>query len=184
MNNRKIFLPLSLLFAISLFSCQENGKAYSPNKKTVDPDNIRPAEVVSSDTSGLNHAYVATGFYFLAAGDSGIKMRKDFSNKIYTLADKPFIGVNNIKYARVQKNKDEQGVYSFLNMVLDDQGTRKFKEVTGNPAYPFIAIVIANRLLYVVENKANITTGIMNIIVNEYSEKELKELLVAISRKL
>ena len=167
-----------------MFSCKENGGTGARNEKLVDPANIRPAEVVSADTTGLNHTYVTTGFYFPSVNNNGIKMKKDFSNEIYTLADKPFIGVNNIKYARVQKNKDEQGVYSFLNIVLDDQGTSKLKEVTGNPAYPLIAIVVGNRLLYVVQNKANITTGIMNIIVDGYSDKELKKMLDAISRKL
>jgi len=170
------------MFIIPMFSCQEN--SYNRNKKTVDPDNIRPAEPVSTDTSRLTHTYVTTGFYFLAAGDSGITMRKDFSNEVYTLADKPFIGVNNFKNARVQKSKDEQGVYSLLNIVLDDAGASKLKEVTGNPAYPQIAVVIANRLLYVVQNKGKVTTGVMNIIVDDYSDEEMKEMLRAISRKL
>ena len=57
------------------------------------------------------------------------------------------------------------------------------EEGTDNPSYPYIALVIENWLLYVVENTSKIKTGKMNIIVVDYTEKEVNDMIDAINQK-
>jgi hypothetical protein len=42
-------MPVSLVFVMSLLTSQENGKAYSPNKKTVDSDYLRLSKITTLD---------------------------------------------------------------------------------------------------------------------------------------
>lgn len=128
-------------------------------------------------------SYVASGFYFLEESGQGIKMRKDHSAEDYDISEKPFVSVKNILSASAQKNAIEgRGMYD-VNIVLDNAGTKDFALGTGNPEHPYIAVVIANRLLYVVENTTQITTGKMQIMLVGYSEKEVNDMIDAIHHK-
>jgi hypothetical protein len=68
-------------------------------------------------------------------------------------------------------------------MELDEKGTQIFKDITGNPLYPNIAIVVANRLLYVVEVQSQIATGKTDILLEGYSKKEMQAMVDAINNK-
>jgi len=59
----------------------------------------------------------------------------------------------------------------------------KILNITGNPLYPYIAIVVANRLLYVVEVQAKTLTGKTNILLNDYSKEEMEAMVDAINKK-
>jgi len=68
-------------------------------------------------------------------------------------------------------------------LTFDDQGTKDIEEGTGNSMHPKIAVVIANKLLYVVENTSKIKTGIMCIALIGYSEQEMEAMRHSVENK-
>jgi len=137
----------------------------------------------SADTSKPGKTYVPTGFYFLSKENEGVKMKKEQSDEIYTISKVPFVSVKNFLRAKIRKVPLEKDSSTILLIVLDNKGTKDFENASGNPLYSHFAVVIANRLLYVLENTAKIDTGILNIIVDGYSDFELKQMLDAINAK-
>lgn len=131
----------------------------------------------------MNSSYVPTGFYFLADKEKGIKMRKDHSNEYYNISSKPFVSVKNILRANAKKNIVEGDITYGISIVLDNQATKDLEQLSDNPSYPYIAVVIANRLLYIVKNTSKIKSGIMQIILDEYTENEVDAMVNAIRQK-
>lgn len=132
----------------------------------------------------LDTTYMATGFYFLEEDGKGINMREEKTNDIYTVARLPFASVQNITKTNFEKGHLQNGgEYTELCMTFNEKGTKAIAEATGNPLHPKIAVVIANKLLYVVENSTVIKTGVMCVAVVGYSEKEMEEMRKAIENK-
>lgn len=170
---------LSLILVTFFLSCADKTKK-STNIQTEANNN---QSTIYADTTKYDSSYVFTGFYFLADQGQGIKMQKDHSEEAYSISKNPFVSIKTILRASAQKNviqgRDTYGV----TIVLDNQGTKELEQETGNPSQPYIAVVIANRLLYVVENTSKIKTGIMQIILVDYSEKEVNDMIDAINQK-
>lgn len=137
----------------------------------------------SNDTTKVTKEYVATGYYLLADNIDGIRMRKEQSNEVYSIAKKPFVAVGNIMHCRLQYDTTEAGIETTLNMEFDEEGTQSFKNVTGNPLYPNIAIVVANRLLYVVEVQGEISTGKTRTFLDGYSKEGMESMVDAVNKK-
>ncbi len=95
----------------------------------------------------------------------------------------PFASVVNIKKATLQKTESRYGDFTELCLVFDNKGTKDLAEGTGNALHPKIAVIVANKLLYVVDNTYSIKTGIMYIGLKGYSEKEMKAMLAAVNNK-
>lgn len=124
-----------------------------------------------------------TGFYFLTDKQDAIQMRKENSNDVYSLSKTPFASVINIKQTELKTRKLQQGDYTELCMTFDTKGTRDLKEGTGNISHPKIAIVIAGKLLYVVDNTSKIKTGVMCIGLVGYSNEEMGAIKQAVDQK-
>ena len=122
----------------------------------------------------IDSTYMRTGFYFLA--EKGISMHLDKSNEIYTISPSPFASVENVIKTKIEKTQLKNGDYTELCMTFDKIGTENLTEGTGNPLHPKIAVVVANHLLYVVENTTSIKTGVMCVGLVGYSEKEMEEM--------
>jgi hypothetical protein len=170
---------LSFILVTLLLSC-----AYNTNKNTntqTRADNNHTT--VYSDATKNDSSYVFTGFYFLANNGQGIRMQKDHSDEIYNISKTPFVSINNILRATAQKNVIQGRDTYGITIVLDNPGAKDLEQETGNPSHQYIAVVIANRLLYVVENTSQIKTGIMQIILVDYSEKEVSNMIDAINEK-
>jgi hypothetical protein len=170
---------MTIFILTTLFlSCSD-----SNHNNTQQVNNENNQQAIYSDTVKNDSSYVFTGFYFLADNGQGIKMQKDHSDEYYDISKKPFVSIKNILRATAQKNiihgRDTYGV----TIVLDNAGTKDLEQGTGNSEHPYIAVVIANRLLYVVENKSQIKTGIMQIILVDYTEKEVNDMIDAINQK-
>ena len=135
------------------------------------------------DTSKKDTSYVFTGFYFLAEQGQGIKIKRDRSDEFYNISKTPFVSVKNVLRAIPQKNVIQGRDTYALTIVLDNQGTSDLEKGTGNRSQQHIAVVIANRLLYVVENTTQIKTGIMQLHLLDYSEKEVNDMVSAINQK-
>src|SRR5688500_8847520 len=153
----RILFMLSLILVTMLLSCADK-----TNKSThTQAEAINNQAAIYSDTAKNDSSYVFTGFYFLADEGQGIKMQKDHSDEVYNISKNPFVSIKNILRATAQKNviqgRDTYGV----TIVLDNPGTKDLEQGTGDPSHPYIAVVIANRLLYIVENTSQIKTGIM-----------------------
>ena len=170
---------ISLILTALLLSCADN----TTKNTHIQPEANNNQQAINSTTAKNDSSYVLTGFYFLADDGRGIKMRKDHSDEVYDISKNPFVSIKNILRATAQKNviqgRDTYGV----TIVLDNAGTKDLEQGTGNSSHPYIAIVIANRLLYIVENTSQIKTGIMQVILVDYSEKEVNEMIDAISQK-
>lgn len=131
----------------------------------------------------VDTTYMATGFYFLAEKGKGIKMREEKSDEIYTIAPLPFASVKNIVRITSEKGQYQKQEYTNLCMTFDDTGTKDLAKGTGNPLHPKIAVIIANRLLYVIENKTPIKSGTTCVILLGYSKKEMDEMRNSIDKK-
>jgi len=179
-QNRQIknFFMTTFILTTLLLSCSD-----SHHNNVQQVNNANNQQAVYTDTVKNDSSYVFTGFYFLSDSGDRIKMRKDHSDEDYEISQKPFVSIKNILRATAQKNVFEGRDTYGMTIVLDNSGTKDLQQVTGNSEHPYIAVVIANRLLYVVENTSKIKTGIMQIILVDYTEKEVNDMMDAIHRK-
>ncbi len=127
--------------------------------------------------------YMRTGFYFLADSGKGVSMHKDKSGETYTIDPIPFASVDNISKAELDKNHLNKGDYTELCLTFDKKGTVDLAEGTGNPLHPKIAAIVANRLLFVVDNRTSIKTGVMCVGLVGYSEQDMQEMRIAVDHK-
>jgi hypothetical protein len=167
-------MKMMLLILLSLFQVIACSDSASPA--------LASKEIANWD-SPLHTAYVPTGFYFLAEGQKGINMRKEKSNETYVLAPLPFASVNNIIKTELTRTKLKDGIYTELCMTFDNIGTKDLEEGTGNPLHPKMAVVITNKLMYVVDNTVKIKTGVMFVGLIGYSEQEMKIMKKAVDNK-
>ena len=173
----KIVVLIQIAGICLFFSCANDTR----NIPSPPVESDRP--LYSNDTTKVTKYYVATGYYLLADNIDGIKMRKEQSNKVYSIAKTPFVAVDNIIRCSLQHDTTENGIESSIQMEFDEKGTQSLKDVTGNPLYPNIAIVVANRLLYVVEVQGQITTGKNRILLDGYSKEEMEAMVDAVIKK-
>ena len=136
----------------------------------------------NSITTG-DSTYLPTGFYFLSGEADGVKIRMEHSDKVFTLAKKPFASVNNIRKTELKKIPLPEGIITELCLTFDSKGTEDIEINTGNPLHPKMAVIIANKLLYVVDNNVKIKTGVMCIILDGYSEQEMIAMKEAVDKK-
>ncbi|MFC0515988.1 hypothetical protein ACFFGT_17330 [Mucilaginibacter angelicae] len=157
--------------------------AGEPSDTTTTPPSKLLALIKARNEKPVDTTYMPTGFYFLAEKGNGISMREEKSDEIYTISPLPFASVKNISKVKFEKVQLQEGGYTNLCMTFDDTGTKDLAKGTGNPLYPKIAVIIANKLLYVVENRTSIKTGIMCVALLGYSEKEMDEMRNSIDIK-
>lgn len=172
-----IFIPIAA-FICSILSCSNDAN----KARFVQTEEYRHAPY-TADTTKITKEYMATGYYLLADDLDGVKMRKEQSNEVYSIAKKPFVSVNNIMHCNIQFDSTEIGIEGILNMEFDEKGTQRFKDITGNPLYPYIAVVVANRLLYVVDVQAKISTGKSRVLLDGYSKEEMQAMADEIIKK-
>ena len=128
--------------------------------------------------------YVQTGIYDIVDLKSGIVKPMEFSTLKYALSREPLVSVVNIEEVSFVMAEEAPDGLNTMVLKFDSIGTEALKRITGNPDYPELGWVLANKLVYVVINKANITTGILNIFLDDYSEEELRTMVEAIRNKM
>ena len=161
---------LVLIFWVSIISCKD----HSTRKYKV----WDARALTTVDT-----AYMKTGFYYVSESLDGISMRKDRSNEIYSIAKSPFASVDHITSTRLDRQSYDSSNIIELCMTFDEQGTRDLQDGTGNSLHPKIAMVIANRLLYVVDNSSRIEKGVMCVEVEQYPEQDIAAMQRSIAEK-
>jgi hypothetical protein len=124
-----------------------------------------------------------TGFYFLSSSLTGANKKKEQSENIYRLETTPFASVENIISTKLERTKTDHGTYTELCMTFDSTVRSKLADGTGNSLHPQIAVIINNKLLYVVDNNAKIITGVMCVGLVGYSEKEMQGMKEAVDEK-
>lgn len=174
----KFLVLIQIVFTCSILSCSND----TNKPKPLQTDEFRQPPY-TTDTTKVTKEYIATGYYLLADNLDGIKMRKEQSNEVYSIAKSPFVSVTNIVHCSLQIDTTETGLEGIINMEFDDKGTQSMKDITGNPLYPYIAVVVANKLLYVVEVQGKITTGKTRILLDDYSMDEMQSMVYAINKK-
>ncbi|WP_295674696.1 hypothetical protein [uncultured Mucilaginibacter sp.] len=168
------------LFVILLVLTACSGNA----GKTADNDSAITKQTRNSALSATDTTYMPTGFYFLADSSTGVKMRMRGSGDVFVIARNAFASVKNIVKATLKKTSTKKGVYTELCMTFDSKGTHDLKEGTGNfLLQPKIAMVVANQLLYVVDNNAKITTGVVFVALLGYSDTEMRALQDQVEHK-
>lgn len=175
-----------LILMLLLVSCSQNSSKqinldsvlYNSN------DSVRYNLIDTAKLNKANTTYLHTGFYFLSVEKNGVRKQIEKSNEFYTIAPKPFASVDDIIKTKLEKTKLKNGeIYTELCLTFNAKGAKDIQEGTGNYLHPKIAVVIANKLLYVVESNATITTGIMCIGLYDYSDKEINVLQKEVDRK-
>jgi hypothetical protein len=160
------------LFLLLFFSACSDGNVKSFHENYNTDNNTDTATLTEVTTT-----YMHTGFYNVVGDGKGVNMRKEKSDEIYSLSPTPFVSVNDVTKAELERTKLEDGMYTQLCLTFNAFGAQNMKEGTGSRKYAKIAFVIANRLLYVVENKNSIDGGNMCIGLVDYSEKEMQTML-------
>jgi hypothetical protein len=127
--------------------------------------------------------YMRTGFYFLADTMTGIKMQEKNSDKIYAIEKAPFASVDNIAACEIKDVKIDSVIYKNMCISFDAKGTRDLQDGTENPFHPKIALVIANKLLYVVDNRLSIKDGTVCAYLINFSKEEMGAMKKAIEEK-
>lgn len=173
----KIAFLFQVLILVLNTSCTEN-KTNNDNVEI--PENpLTQLKDKSSDTMAA-----LTGFYFLESDiNNGVKIKKEGSNENYILSKTAFASVNNIIETKLVKTKLSQGDYTELCMKYDEKGTKDLAEGTGNILYPQIAVVVAGKLLYVIDNTSKIKTGVMCVGLIGYSQEEMQAIKTAVDQK-
>jgi hypothetical protein len=168
---------LSFAILLLLTACSANpGKSSANHSGTVNQTR-KPA------LSGIKTTYMPTGFYCLADSLEGIKMRKRGSDEVYYIAPAAFASVKNIANTKIKKTYTDSGVYAEIRIAFDSKGTNDLAEGTGNILHPKIAVVIANQLLYVVDNTYKMKAGVMYVYLEGYTDPELKALQDEVEHK-
>jgi hypothetical protein len=174
MNRFLVFLLLLVIAACSSHSAHNSYTESSLDTESV--TNITGKKIADA-------TYMPTGFYFLVPESKGIDKRVEKSETVYTIASSPFASVKNISKVKLETTHLKDRDDAELCLTFDDQGTRDLEEGTGNPMHSKIAVVVANRLLYVVENTSKIKTGIMCISLIGYSEQDMKTMRRSVENK-
>ena len=90
---------------------------------------------------------------------------------------------DNIIKAEVERTFDKDRILIGLYEYFDSTGTIAIKSGTGDSLHPKVAVVVANKLLYVVDNTTKIEKGVMCIMVGQYPEYEIEAMKKAIQEK-
>lgn len=143
-------------------------------------NNTSPKEPVPLKTDTV---YMRTGFYFLTDTVKGVRMLQETTGKVYSLERKPFAAVDNIVVCNIEEFKTDSTADKYLQMKFDEEGTRNLLAATENPLQAKVALVVGNRLLYVVANNARIETGVVSAYVTDYSPEEIAAMVQAIKEK-
>lgn len=147
-------------------------------------ENYQAEKNMETDSSTkVDKMYMYTGFYNVVGDRNAIRMQKYKSEEIYTLSPKPFASINDVVKVELEKTKLSSGVCNELCLTFNSKGKEDIKDGTGSGKYARIAIVVANRLLYVVENRNSIEGEKVSIILEDYSEKEMQIILNEVRQK-
>lgn len=175
---------LTFLASLILLSCTEQ-KSSEPT--THMEEVAKPVAYWINDSLGkplIDTTYMMTGFYLLAANDEpGVKMRKSHSDEIYAIDPTPLASVKNLRNVRIDRLQDDDNTYISLCLTMDEQGTQDLKNGLKNSLDKDIAVVIANRLLYVARNKMATSNGTMCVSMQSYSEDEIEAMRKAVEEK-
>ena len=155
-------------------------KLFAYNIKSSIPKLSDTAALLLSDTSSR---YMETGFYDIRERHNGVRMHKEHSDEIYYLNNTPFIFVQNVVKARLLRHRLNGSVIPILDLTFDERGTKALKGI-GSPLHPSFAVVIANRLLYVITDAEAVQKGEMLILLGDYSDAEIESMLNAVLHKL
>lgn len=129
-------------------------------------ENKRPIARATSDK-----VYMRTGFYFLAK-EEGIEMKEEDTGRSYLLDSIPFVSRDNVTEVTYRKASGDEEPYDEICLILDDKGFENLKNVTDNSTRPRMAVVLANRLLYIVTLTHKITTREMCLYMDFPKEKK------------
>jgi len=163
--------PFFVVILFFLSGC--SGSSFKPGSDSLSKNKQGKKHLLPAVDTG----YVRTGFYFITTDTDGMKMRLRGTNQVYIIALDPFASVKNTASVKIQRSPANNSAgYFNLCLTFDAKGTNDLKEGTGNLLHPKIAVVVANQLLYVVDNTAKITTGVMNIELINYTDAEIDKL--------
>lgn len=136
----------------------------------------------AADEPDIGKTYMPTGFYYLT-NNEGVKMMRERTHEVYNLNRFPFVPVENMAGVKMEQTPMREGVSTSLVITLDREGTRSLAEGTGNAAYPYIALVVGGRLLFVAKNVSKITGGVMSVLIPGYTQAQIDEMEMAIRKK-
>lgn len=72
----------------------------------------------------------------------------EHSDEVYTILKQPFASVSDFLQANLKIDKAVKDGIS-LEIVFNPKGAKDIQKGTGDPLHPHIAVVVANKLLYV-----------------------------------
>jgi hypothetical protein len=139
------------------------------------PSRGQTREFEPKETSA-SPGYLPTGVYFVTYEGQGIKRKIHQSSQEVWIESKAFASADHISQVNLRYDGDglDGKALASLNIQFDAKGTEELAAGTGINSQPKIAIVIANKLLYVVDNRSKISTGSLNILMEGFSVKELE----------
>ncbi len=116
--------------------------------------------------------YLAFGAYHVIEDNSGVTRKLTQSNLVYSLNPTPIFTIKDIK--SLVKMTNYQG-YHGLTFYLKEAATENWSKVTYENRGREIGIIIQNELVAVAIINAQITGGVMAIIREEYTKKDIEK---------
>jgi|GEM_PF-1761751 len=177
---RLLLLVFLCITMTSLFSCEQK----AVRKRSLQQLDAAVEDTISAVPQKADTTYMPTGFYFLEKNPAdGVVMRKENTDLFYSLTKTAFGAVEDIRLTRLETTKTPEGENTALCLEFNKKGTKKLADATGKPEHPEIALVLAGKLIYVIKNTSEISTGVVCISLIGYSNMDLIELKKKIDNK-
>lgn len=138
---------------------------------------------VSSISLQADSTFLRTGFYELSDSYNGLKKTEEYTGETVYLSPKPLTSVDDVIASKLTREHIDSGRVDGINLQYNAKGTAALSKFSANPDVHKTAVVIANRLMYIVEIKGHITTGNVSIYLSNQSEQEIEALRQLIEQK-
>lgn len=120
---------------------------------------------------------LCTGWYYILDSLHGFRRELYKSDKIYYLDPEPILTAKNIKSSEIYERFFYGRKYFGIAIQLDEDGTNSWSCATKNAGVKsvYIAFVLDNKLLLVLETNAHITNGRVDINRGDFSRQEVED---------
>jgi preprotein translocase subunit SecD len=167
------FIILFSLNILCLINCR--GQKVSEQKSIIiDLDSIY--------YENLKDSSLATGWYYVNEGKSGLKRQLDKSDEFYYIDPKPIVVKENFMYFEIYETnfKETCSNYIGLKMQFDKVGTKAWAIATKRAISKRLALIIDNVLIVAPIVNDQIKNGVSAINRNDYSTAELQNFITKI----
>ncbi|CAN5473892.1 hypothetical protein BH09BAC6_BH09BAC6_15860 [soil metagenome] len=130
------------------------------------------------------HHVLKTGWYYLEDRKNDYPMQLDKSDENYYINPNSIVLAKHFSKVGLEDIKYEGKANQFVLIQFDALGTDAWSRATAKAFHKKLALIIDNRLVYVPQVNAQITSGVSALNRGNYSKKELQEFVDIIRKEM